>query len=81
MKKIKAERIRGWVYIPGERCEATLTFHGVDWALCLSDLDQAVRNKLKYGDEFKDADEALRWVREEIQGILEARNLTLDMIE
>jgi len=82
MKKITHDKVNliGWIYIPEDHNEAILTFHGVEWALAVYDIDQEVRNRQKYGPEFKNAGEALEWVRETIHDILSARNISLDMI-
>ena len=82
MKKLKAEKVKlkGWIYLPEDEVEADLTFHGIDWALTVWDIDQEIRNRVKYGPEFKTPQEALSWVRETIQDCLETRNLSLDMI-
>ena len=80
MKKVKAEKLSGWVYLPDDLIEAEIVFRGMDWALTIWDLDEDLRANIKYGHKFKNADEALLWVRQRIQEILEDRNLTLDII-
>uniref|UniRef100_A0A6H1Z9H7 Uncharacterized protein n=1 Tax=viral metagenome TaxID=1070528 RepID=A0A6H1Z9H7_9ZZZZ len=82
MKKLRASQVKlkGWVYIPEDKCEEELTFRGIDWALTVWDLDNELRGKLKYGHKFKNADESLLWVRELLRDILENRNLSLETI-
>ncbi len=82
MKKRKADsiKIKGWIYIPEDKCEADLTFRGMDWALSMWDLDEEIRKKIKYGHKFKSPDQALKWAMETLRDILESRNLSFDMI-
>jgi hypothetical protein len=54
---------------------------GMEWALASWDLDQKLRNWLKYGGyEFQSVDEALEGVRKELHEFLENYNLTFDSI-
>ena len=80
MKKLKDPKIKGWIYLPGDMIEAELTFHGVEWALTVFDLDVELRNQIKYGNKFKTPKEALNWARETLHELLDTRNLSLDMI-
>lgn len=52
--------------LPDERDDHFLATHGKDFWLVLWNLNQAIRNYLKHGHNFKTADEALEWVREQI---------------
>ena len=55
-------------------------YHGMDWALVAFDLDQHLRGLLKYGHKFKDADEALEAIREELHNLITDKGVDLDMI-
>jgi len=82
MKKLKANQVKlsGWILIPEDKNEADLCFNGVKWALVAQDMDNALRNKIKYGHQFKTPKEALEWARIELDEILTSQNLTLEMI-
>ncbi len=67
--------------LPDEQCEFHIACTGMDWALCLDDLDKQLRSWLKYSNEFQSANEALEAVRQELHDILECRNLRLEMLE
>ena len=47
------------------------------WALTLWELDQYLRNQLKYHDGSED----LQVVRDKLHELLEERNLSLDMVQ
>lgn len=49
--------------LPEEQTECHACEHAMDWSLLAEDMDNWLRNKLKYGHEFKDADEALEAAR------------------
>jgi len=49
--------------LPEEKSECDIAFHAMDFVLALSDLDAKLRSWLKYGHEFKNADEALEKIR------------------
>ena len=55
-------------------------YHGMDWAIVAFDLDQYLRGLLKYGHKFKDADEALEAVREQLRQLLEEHSVNMEMI-
>lgn len=58
----------------------TAAIYGMDFFFVIWELDQKLRQYLKYGHKFEDADEALERLREELHEILEAKNLNIDMI-
>ena len=55
------------------RANEGTTLHGV-----LSDLDNWLREKLKYGHAFESADAALEAARGELHDLLQGENLSLD---
>ena len=52
--------------------------HGMDWKSVVWEIDQFLRDKLKYGHDFKSADEALEKTREELRDILQSFGLFLE---
>ena len=64
--------------LPEDQNEFELAAHAGDWYMTVAELDDELRNKLKYGHEFKSANKALEWTRETLLEILKDRNLTLD---
>jgi len=67
--------------LPQDQNEFDIACKAMKWALTSWDLDQWLREKLKYGNEFKTADEALEAVRDELREILEKYNISLEEIE
>ena len=63
-----------------ERDDLNFAIHGLDWALVALDIDNELRNRLKYGHQFKSADEALETVRDRLFEIMDDHNVNLDMI-
>jgi hypothetical protein len=66
------------IFNDDEDNERNLALKGQDMFISLWDYDQALRGKLKYGHEFKDADEALEWARQELQEVMEAHGVHFD---
>jgi len=66
--------------LPEDCCEHILAVHAMDFALLAWDLDQYLRDKLKYGHEFTNADDALEATREFLREQLYNRQISLDMI-
>jgi hypothetical protein len=67
--------------LPEDNCNHILAVHAMDFALLAWDLDQYLREKLKYGHQFTDADDALEAIREFLHDQLIDRQISLDMIE
>lgn len=67
--------------LPEDRNEHEIAIHAMDFALTCWDLDQQLRNWLKYGNKFNTADEALEATRETLNEILNQHNVNLNMIE
>ncbi len=67
--------------LPEEQNAFEIAVKSMDWALASWDMDGWLREKLKYGNTFKTANEALDAAREKLHEILADHNLNLDMIE
>ena len=63
--------------LPDDREEFDLASHAVDWYSVVSSLDETLRSWIKYGHEFKSADEALEAARRALWDEIEMRNLPL----
>uniref|UniRef100_A0A6M3JIB5 Uncharacterized protein n=1 Tax=viral metagenome TaxID=1070528 RepID=A0A6M3JIB5_9ZZZZ len=61
--------------LPKQRVEFELAYHGADYHSVLWDLDQQLRNWLKYGHEFTEAGAALEAVREKLHGLMDAEGV------
>lgn len=61
--------------LPQEAEEHRLALDGGKWSIVVWDLDQTCRNLLKHGHNFKNANEALQEVRNEIYKLMDASNL------
>lgn len=61
--------------LPEEQSEFNAAIHGMDWKLIVYDLSLFLRNKLKYGHEFKTADDALEAVKTELWEQCKSSNL------
>jgi len=79
-KKAKTQGILTFK-LPDDRNEFEIAVKSMDWALTSWDLDLWLRNKLKYGHEFKTAGEALGAVRIELREIMEEYGISLDDIQ
>jgi hypothetical protein len=67
--------------LPEEQHEHNDAVHGTDWKLVVWDLDQTLRNYLKYGgvDQCEDNKyAAFEFLRSELHAILESKGLILD---
>jgi len=60
-----------------EREEMENAIHGGDWKSVVWEFDQKIRSALKYGHGFKDADEALEKLREDLRSEVQERGLQL----
>jgi hypothetical protein len=63
--------------LPEEQMEYEVVSRGMAWALTLWELDQYLRNQLKYHDGSDD----LQVVRDKLYELLEERQLSLDMVQ
>ena len=66
--------------LPEERHEFLIASRASGWAYTLLSVDDQLRRWLKYGNEFKSADEALEAVRELIRDELDERDLSLEWL-
>jgi len=70
-----------YIFKTSDRQEFLYAFHGVDFLLVLWNLDQALRSKIKYSDDFnEDVKTGLQLAREQLHDILGDYNLSLDML-
>jgi len=67
--------------LPEDECSFRIAGTAMEWALTCFEIDQILRNYLKYGHEFKTIDEALETVRTRLNEELANRNISLEMIE
>jgi len=63
--------------LPQERCEHHIATHAMDWALSMLDLDNWLRDELKY----RDGPEEYATVRDMIGIFLDSNGISLDDIE
>lgn len=66
--------------LPDERTEYLAAAHGLDWAFVSLAVDRQFRDWLKYGHDFKSADEALAAARAHLREEIAGRNINLEMI-
>ena len=67
--------------LPSEENAFKIAVNAVEWALVSWNMEQWFRDKLKYGNEFKTADEALEAARTELREQVAHYHLDLDSIE
>lgn len=67
--------------LPEDDCNHKIAVHSMDFALTCWETDQKLRSWLKYGHEFKNADEALEETRELLHEVMNDHGINLDMIE
>lgn len=67
--------------LPEDQCKFEIASSAMKWALTVLDIDNLLRNRLKYEHNIPTADEAFELVRRELHTALEDRNISLDMIE
>ncbi len=63
--------------LPEEVEEHEMAIKGGDWKATVADIEEWLREKLKYGHEFKSADEALEAARKELHELLDSNGLIL----
>lgn len=68
------------LHFPLPECEAELLLavHAADWEGVAWEMDQWLRGKLKYGNDYKTADEALDAAREHLRESVSARGVTFE---
>lgn len=66
--------------LPEEKEEFILASKGQDSWSALFEMDQWLRNKLKHGHNYYDADEALEAVRDQLNFIMDENGVSIDMV-
>ena len=61
--------------LPADKENFDVSAKGMDWAIVAWDLDQLLRNMMKYGHEYKDTDTALQYVKDALNEMLVDRGL------
>ena len=64
--------------LPEEKSDFMLASRAFEWYSTLWDLDQFLRNKLKYGSDFKSADEALEEIRKFLHEEMEEEGISFE---
>ena len=64
--------------LPQEQAEADLAFNAGKWYSLLWDVDNKIRNALKYGHKYKSADDALKKIREFIYQEMAEEGISFD---
>jgi hypothetical protein len=67
--------------LPEEANEHRLAINGLAWYCVVYDMEQKLRAWLKYGHEFKTADEAIEAMRDELNSFQRDRNVNTDDVE
>ena len=65
-------------YLPDDAYDYKVALQGGEWKSVVQDIDQELRNWIKYGNEFKMPAEALEAVRGLLREGLNSRGLLLD---
>ena len=64
--------------LPEEEYEFRLAQEGTKWKEVVREIDTFLRNKLKYGHDFKSADEALETLRKLLREEMELEHISLE---
>ena len=64
--------------LPEEQTEHYNAINGSTFRYCLQELDGELRNWLKYGNSFADADDALAAVRKHLHDLIRDNDIVLD---
>ena len=64
-----------------DKCEINIAVKSMDWALAMWDLDQELRNRIKYQDGATGEVAGLEWAREQLHEILAHSGVSLDDIQ
>ena len=62
--------------LPEDKEEFDVASKGMDWALVAWDIDQLLRNKLKYGELFPNTREVLEEIKETLNEMITDKGLT-----
>ena len=78
-KKVQAVQLKGrWIFQPEDEQEAHRLMASLDICLALWDIQMWLRDKTKYGHEYKTADEVLDAAYEQYFNILRTHGVNLD---
>tara|TARA_Y100000310_G_scaffold76257_1_gene72717 strand:- start:16042 stop:16263 length:222 start_codon:yes stop_codon:yes gene_type:complete len=61
--------------LPEDKENFNVASKGMDWAIVAWELNQLLRNMMKYGHEYKDTDTALQYVKDALNEMLVDRGL------
>lgn len=65
-----------YIYTTDDKKEFEYAFHGIDFLLCLWDMDQWLRSEIKYSQK-----EEYQPVRDQLWEIMQHHGVNLDMLE
>jgi hypothetical protein len=66
--------------LPEDQDQLTLAQHGYQWWQVAWDMDTWLRNLIKYGTEYKTADEALQACRDRLREFIDAQGVDLEEV-
>ena len=70
-----------YIFTTDDKDEYLYAIHGIDFLLCLWDMDQWLRSKIKYSVDLPEgAYKALEEAREELRDIMSSHGVSLDML-
>ena len=75
-----SDKLIGTLYFY-DKCEMNIAVKSMDWALAMWDLDQELRNRIKYQDGATGEVAGLEWAREQLHEILTHSGVSLDDIQ
>jgi len=75
-----SDKLIGTLYFY-DKCEMNIAVKSMDWALAMWDLDQELRNRIKYQDGATGEVAGLEWAREQLHEILAHSGVSLDDIQ
>lgn len=67
--------------LPEDLVEFRISSDAISWALAVQDIDNFLRNKIKYGHEYPSIVTALGDIRESLFDILDSHNINLTQLE
>lgn len=67
--------------LPDEQSEYTVASKAISWYSIVWDIDRWLRERLKYGHKFKNADDALEAARDELYLIMERNKVDFNEVE
>ena len=64
-----------------DQCTLNIAVKSMDWALAIWNLDNDMRSRVKYAEEEGEFEKGVKWSREKLYEIMEARRISLEDIE